>query len=125
MADPRAVGITLVQPEDLRVAIDYSPSHANAGLSAPALSRRCHHASRGELLIGMVPPEALRFHVGEAVRVGHARRIGHGADVMHEDGAVGLLAKQMESQRVLVEVARPATICVGASRARTILCEPT
>ena len=58
----------------------------------------------GELVEGLVPPEALRFHIRESVRIGHARRIGHGGGVMYEDDALGLL-REMASKRVLVEVA--------------------
>ena len=38
----------------------------------------------GELTLGLVPPDELRFHVREAVELAHAKRIGHGVDVMYE-----------------------------------------
>jgi hypothetical protein len=58
----------------------------------------------GELVDGLVPPEALRFHISESLRIGHALRIGHGVAVMYEDGALALV-KEMAAKRVLVEIA--------------------
>jgi hypothetical protein len=57
----------------------------------------------GELALGLVPPQALRFHIAEAVRVAGATRIGHGVDILHEDGAEALLA-EMARKRVMVEI---------------------
>ena len=58
----------------------------------------------GELTDGLVPPETLRFHIRESVRIAHASRIGHGVDVMHEDEALALL-REMAARQVLVEIA--------------------
>jgi len=60
-------------------------------------------ASAGELALGLVPPEWLRFHIREAIEIGHAERIGHGVSVMYERDATGLLAL-MKRQHVAVEV---------------------
>jgi len=103
--DPRFVGINLVQPEDDPTAVrDFSLQmrmidfmHGNYPQVPIAL-----HA--GELVEGLVPPEALRFHIRDSVRIGHARRIGHGGGVMYEDDAHGLL-REMAARKVLVEVA--------------------
>jgi len=103
--DPRFVGINLVQPEDDPNAVRDFPLqmrmieflHARYPQVQIAL-----HA--GELVEGLVPPEALRFHIRDSVRVGHARRIGHGGGVMYEDDALELL-REMASKRILVEVA--------------------
>jgi len=57
----------------------------------------------GELTLGLVPPEGLRFHIRQAVELAHAERIGHGVDVMHEDDAAGLL-KELAAQHVMVEI---------------------
>jgi len=57
----------------------------------------------GELTLGLVPPEELRFHVRQAVELGHARRIGHGVDIIFEDRPFELLA-QMAERRILVEI---------------------
>jgi len=57
----------------------------------------------GELALGLVPPEGLRFHIRQAVELAHAERIGHGVDVMHEDDAAGVL-KELAAQHVMVEI---------------------
>jgi adenosine deaminase len=57
----------------------------------------------GELALGLVPPEGLRFHIRQAVELAHAERIGHGVDVMHEDDAAGLL-KELAAEHVMVEI---------------------
>jgi adenosine deaminase len=94
-----------VQPEDAPIAVRDFSLHMQMldylHQQYPRVSITLH---AGELADGLVPPEALRFHISESVRVGHALRIGHGAGVMYEDGALALL-KEMASKRVLVEIA--------------------
>jgi adenosine deaminase len=103
-ADPRVVGLNLVQPEDgARSMSDYSLQ-----MRMIQFLRREHPGVRvtlhaGELWRGMVPDEGLRFHVREAVRVAGASRIGHGVDVMMEDSAQDLLA-EMARNGVMVEI---------------------
>ncbi len=103
--EPRLVALNLVQPEDAPVAVRDFSLHMRMldylHQQYPRVSITLH---AGELVDGLVPPEALRFHVGESVRVGHALRIGHGAGVMYEDGALALL-QEMAAKRVLVEIA--------------------
>jgi adenosine deaminase len=57
----------------------------------------------GELAMGLVPPEGLRFHIRDSVERGHAERIGHGVDVMNERDPLGLL-REMAQRKVLVEI---------------------
>lgn len=103
-ADPRVVGLNLVQPEDALIAMrDYSLHMRMIG----AL-RRLYQDVRvslhaGELASGLVPPEGLLFHIREAVEVAGASRIGHGVAVMHEDRPHELLAA-MARRGVLVEI---------------------
>jgi len=103
--DPRFVGLNLVQPEDDPTALrDFSQQMAMLDFlhaKYPGVQIALH---AGELVEGLVPPEALRFHIRESVRTGHARRIGHGGGVMYEDDPLGLL-REMAARRVLVEVA--------------------
>ena len=104
-ADPRVVSLNLVQPEDDPAAVrdfslqmsmlDYLHEHY------PAVKITLH---AGELTEGLVPPETLRFHIRDSVRLGHASRIGHGAGVMYEDDPLALL-REMAAKKVLVEVA--------------------
>lgn len=104
-SDPRVVGLNLVQPEDHPVAMrDYSLHMRMIAALRPLYPgvRVTLHA--GELVAGLVPPEGLRFHIGQAVRVAGAERIGHGVSVAHEDDAAALLA-EMAARPVLVEIA--------------------
>ena len=57
----------------------------------------------GELTLGLVPPEHLRFHIREAVEVAGARRIGHGVAISYEKDALELL-NLMRQRNVLVEI---------------------
>lgn len=102
--DPHVVGFNLVQPEDGVISMrDYSQQMRMVEY-AKRLYPKVHvtlHA--GELALGLVPPEGLRFHIREAIEVGHAERIGHGTSVMYEHDAAGLLAL-MKRQSVAVEV---------------------
>ena len=104
-ADPRLVSLNLVQPEDDPLAVrdsllqmrmlDYlHGQYPNVKITLHA----------GELVEGLVPPEVLKFHIRESVRLGHASRIGHGAGVMDEDDPLALL-RELASKRVLVEIA--------------------
>lgn len=103
-ADPRVVGLNLVQPEDCAVCMrDYS-----LHMRIIQFLRRQHPGVRvtlhaGELWPPLVPDEGMRFHVREAVRVAGARRIGHGVDVLREDSAQDLL-RQMAREGVMVEI---------------------
>lgn len=103
-ADPRVVGLNLVQPEDWHIAVaDYSLhmrmiEHLHR--SYPDVSVTLH---AGELVPGLVPPDALRSHIREAVEVAGARRIGHGVAIMHEPEPHALL-RQMAARGILVEI---------------------
>jgi len=102
--DDTWVGINFVRPEDDYVAMrDYTLQMKMVGF-LHALYPEVHislHA--GELVLGLVPPEGLRFHIRQAVELAHAERIGHGVDVMHEDDAAALL-KELAAKHVMVEI---------------------
>ncbi len=57
----------------------------------------------GELALGDVPPEGLRFHIDQAVNLAGADRIGHGIDLAHESNVLAIMAK-MRASGVPVEV---------------------
>jgi hypothetical protein len=103
--EPRVVSLNLVQPEDDPTAVRDFSVHMSM---LDFLQRLYPHVPialhAGELAPGLVPPEALRFHVRASIETGHARRIGHAADVMYEDNAVALL-REMARKRILVEAA--------------------
>jgi adenosine deaminase len=104
-ADARVVSVNLVQPEDDPTAVrDFSLQMAMLDYlhgQYPSVKLTLH---AGELTEGLVPPEALRFHMRASIRTGHASRIGHGAGVMYEDDPLGLL-RELASKKVLVEIA--------------------
>jgi hypothetical protein len=102
--DPRVVGLNFVAPEDDPKALaDYTLHMRMMEYLHKVMpdSKVTLHA--GELAIGLVPPQALRFHVREAVELAHARRIGHGVDVMYETDAQALL-REMAERHVAVEI---------------------
>jgi hypothetical protein len=117
-ADPRVVGLNLVQPEDDPEAVsDFSLQMSMLDFlhtQYPAVKITLH---AGELTEGLVPPETLRFHIRESVRMGHASRIGHGASVMYEDDPVGLL-REMAAKKVLVEIALSSNDLILGVRGR-------
>jgi adenosine deaminase len=103
-ADPRFVGLNLVQPEDGYIAMRDYRLHMQI-LDAlhgdyPGVHISLH---AGELAPGMVPPDGLSFHIRLAVEQGEAERIGHGVDIMYEDHPYELL-KEMAVKHVMVEV---------------------
>ena len=57
----------------------------------------------GELSLGMVPPEGLKFHIREALDIAGASRIGHGLDMAHESDAQGIM-QAMRQRDVPVEI---------------------
>lgn len=51
----------------------------------------------GELALGDVAPEGLKFHIDQALALGHADRIGHGIDLAHESNVLGIMKKMREA----------------------------
>jgi hypothetical protein len=103
-ADPRIVGLNLVAPEDDPTALrEYGPQMQMLAFLHKAEPQVRISLHAGELTLGLVPPEDLRFHIRDAVEVAGARRIGHGVDVFYEDDPQGLMA-EMAAKRVMVEI---------------------
>jgi adenosine deaminase len=102
--DPGFVGINFVMPEDGLISMRDYTLHMKIVGYLHSIYPRVHIALHaGELTMGMVPPEGLRFHVRQAVKLAHAERIGHGVDVMDEDNAEALL-REMAEGHVMVEI---------------------
>ena len=102
--EPLVVGINLVQPEDGVVSMrDYSLQMRMVGYARTQYPRAHVSLHAGELAPGLVPPEALRFHIREAVDVARAERIGHGVDILYETDSAALL-ERMRQRHVLVEI---------------------
>ena len=103
-AEPLVVGINLVAPEDHPVALrDYSLHMRMVGYLAGQLPEVKISLHAGELTMGLVRPEDLRFHIRQAVEIAKAHRIGHGVGVLYEDEPFDLMAK-MKERGVLVEI---------------------
>ena len=103
-ADPRFVGLNLVQPEDWYVPIHDFNQHMAMLDYLHGVYPKVHitlHA--GELAEGLVKPEDLSFHIRASVEHGHAERIGHGADIMLEKDPIGLM-KEMAARNLMVEI---------------------
>lgn len=102
--DPRVVGINLVAPEDHPVALrDYTLQMEMLKFlrrEFPDIKVALH---AGELTLGLVPPQDLRFHIRQAVEMAQAQRIGHGVGLMYEDNPFELMA-EMRRRGVLVEI---------------------
>ncbi len=103
-SDPRVVGLNLVAPEDDPISLrDYTAQMRMVGFLTDTgrASNVALHA--GEVVMGLVPPEDLRFHIRQAVELAGAKRIGHGTGIAWEDDAAGLMT-QMAQRNVLVEI---------------------
>ncbi len=101
---PLIVGVNIVGQESNHVSMrDYSlhmkmfqflkKQYPNVKLALHA----------GELALGDVPPDGLRFHIDEALNVAGANRIGHGIDLAHESNAMAIM-KTMRERDVPVEI---------------------
>ncbi|HUB52120.1 MAG TPA: hypothetical protein VL986_08235 [Terracidiphilus sp.] len=102
--DDTWVGINFVRPEDDMVAMRDYTLHMKMVAWLHSMYPKVHislHA--GELTLGLVPPEGLRYHIRQAVEIAGAERIGHGVDVMYEDNARQLL-KELADKHIMVEI---------------------
>ena len=103
-ADPRVVGINLVQSQDEFNALHDFDLQMRMLDYLHGVYPRVHitlHA--GELTPGEVPPyELAASHIRRSIEIGHAERIGHGLDVVYEKDPVGLIA-EMAARHILVE----------------------
>ena len=103
-SDPRVVAVNFVQPEDGFTSMDDYHLHMQMVAYAKRVFPHVHVALHaGELASGLVPPEGLRFHIGEAVTVAGAERIGHGVDIMYEMNSYDTL-RTMRERHVAVEI---------------------
>jgi adenosine deaminase len=102
-ADPRWVGLNLVQPEDDNTALrDYALQMRMIRFLRGIYRSAKVTLHAGELMPGLAPPRDLRFHIRAAVHVAGAERIGHGVDIRHERNPIALL-REMARDDILVE----------------------
>jgi len=102
--DPRVVTVNPVMPEDWYVPMRDFSLHMQM---FEFLRKQYPHVRlslhAGELTMGLVPPEGLRFHIHDSIRRGGAQRIGHGVDLPYEDEPLELL-HEMAARHVAVEI---------------------
>ena len=99
-----AVGVTLLSPEDnWNARENYSLQMRMVGFLHSIYPNVNIALHAGELNLGLVPTDDLRFHIKEAVEVGQASRIGHGVDIMWELNSDQIL-KEMARNRVAIEI---------------------
>jgi adenosine deaminase len=101
---PLMVGVNMVMPEDHFYTLqDYTEQMQIIGFLKSQYPKANVTLHAGELTLGLVPPEDLRFQINEAVHIGKAQRIGHGTDIIYEENYQDLL-KKMAAEHILVEV---------------------
>jgi adenosine deaminase/adenosine deaminase CECR1 len=102
--NPKVVGVNIVGQESTYVSMRDYTLHMQMfeflKKKFPDVKLSLH---AGELSLGMVPPEGLQSHIGEAVHTAGAARIGHGMDIAHERNALALM-KTMRAKGIPVEV---------------------
>ena len=98
------VGVNLLSPEDnWNARENYSLQMRMVGFLHSIYPNVNIALHAGELNLGLVPTDDLRFHIKEAVEVGQALRIGHGVDIMWELNSDQTL-KEMARNRVAIEI---------------------
>lgn len=99
-----AVGVTLLAAEDnWRSREDYSQQMRMVEFLHSVYPNVSIALHAGELTLGLVKTDDLRFHIKEAVEVAHALRIGHGVDIMWEQDSENTL-KEMAENKVAIEI---------------------
>ena len=100
----KVVGVNIVGQESTMVSMrDYAlhmKMFAFLNKAYPNVKVALH---AGELAMGDVPPEGLKFHIDQALTVAGADRIGHGIDLAHEANAPAIL-RTMRADDIPVEI---------------------
>ncbi len=98
------VGVNIVGPENGLVALKDYKLHMFMFRFLKKLFPNVKTAMHaGELRMGLVKPEDLKFHVHDAVFVANANRIGHGVDIPYENSARNIFSK-MRNDSIAVEI---------------------
>ena len=101
------VGMNLVSPEDWLVATRDYRLHMemlnflwNKEVDKTKINIALH---AGELTLGNVRPDELKYRINMAIEVGHAKRIGHGVAIAYEKNSLDVL-KKMARKDILIEI---------------------
>jgi hypothetical protein len=104
MQNPLLVGVNIVSAENGERSLRDYWGHMRIfrflKSKMPEVNTSLH---AGELRLGLVPPEELQNHIGDAVTVAGASRIGHGVDIAFEKDAARTL-EIMAANKILVEI---------------------
>ena len=100
----KVVGVNIVGQESTMVSMrDYALHMKMFGFLKKAYPQVKVAMHAGELAMGDVPPEGLKFHINQALAVAGADRIGHGIDLAHEANAPAIL-RTMRTRDIPVEI---------------------
>lgn len=103
-ASDKIVGVNIVGQESSHIAMRDYALHMKMfrflKAKYPDVKVAMH---AGELAMGDVPPEGLKFHIDQALVVAGADRIGHGLDLVHESNALAIM-KKMRDEDIPVEI---------------------
>ena len=100
----KVVGVNIVGQESTNVSMrDYALHMKMFGFLKKAYPQVKVAMHAGELGLGEVPPEGLKFHIDQALTVAGADRIGHGIDLAHEANAPAIL-RTMREKDIPVEI---------------------
>lgn len=98
------VGVNIVGPENGIVALqDYTLHMYMFKYLKDKFTTVKTAMHAGELVLGLVRPKDLVFHINEAVNIAQSNRIGHGIDIFSENEPLKLLTA-MKTQQVAVEI---------------------
>ncbi|MGX4641646.1 adenosine deaminase [Massilia sp. SYSU DXS3249] len=100
----KVVGVNIVGQESTHVSMrDYALHMKMFGFLKSVYPKVKVAMHAGELAMGDVPPEGLKFHIDQALNVARADRIGHGIDLAHESNAVQIM-RTMRARDIPVEI---------------------
>ncbi|MEO0549038.1 MAG: adenosine deaminase [Pseudomonadota bacterium] len=103
-ADPRFLGVSLVQPEDdPNAVINYDLHMRMVGFLSDQFPSAKVSLHAGELTLGLVPGYALRDHIAKAIDIAGSDRIGHGVGIAFELNSRETLAR-MAREEIAVEI---------------------
>ncbi len=101
---PLIVGVNIVAPENHEVSMqDYWLHMQMYKFCHDQYAKVEYSMHAGELVLGMVQPEELTWHITEAVHTAGAKRIGHGVDMPYEAKSYDLL-RYMAKNKIAVEI---------------------
>ena len=102
--DPRVVALNPVMFEDGYLSMTQFDEQMRMFAYFRSRYPRVHLTTHaGELTLGLVPIEGLRYHIRDSVLVAGAERIGHGVDIAYERDSSDLM-KTMAARGVAVEI---------------------